>query len=71
MIDIKLIREKPEYVKQKLKDRGFNDLDIIDDILILDLAKRITQQYLDLLRQEQKLLEKDFYETTNNKTTMG
>ncbi|MGC8829034.1 MAG: serine--tRNA ligase [Verrucomicrobiia bacterium] len=40
MLDIKLIRERPEFVKERLSSRGLDDLDKIDDILALDEERR-------------------------------
>ena len=40
MLDIKLIREKPEHVKQRLASRGGGDEARIDEILALDEERR-------------------------------
>ena len=50
MLDIKLIRENPDLVKEALKKRGLK-LDI-DAVLALDENKRIAQQELDGLRAQ-------------------
>ena len=42
MIDIKLIRETPEVVKQALNKRGTNCDSAIDRILELDISRRNT-----------------------------
>jgi seryl-tRNA synthetase len=40
MLDIKLIREKPDFVKERLKTRGNADIDKIDEALALDEQRR-------------------------------
>lgn len=40
MLDIKLVREKPDYVKERLATRGGGDERSIDDILALDEVRR-------------------------------
>ena len=40
MLDIKLIREKTDFVKQRLAIRGAGDETKIDELLTLDEARR-------------------------------
>ena len=40
MLDIKLIREKPDYVRQRLATRGAGDEALVDDILQADEQRR-------------------------------
>src|SRR6478735_7976707 len=40
MLDIKLIREKPEWVKERLATRGAGEESCIDDVLSLDEQRR-------------------------------
>ncbi len=56
MIDIKILRENPELVKQGAKKKNV-DIDV-DKILELDKKKRELQRQIDDLRHQQKL-EKD------------
>ena len=53
MIDIKLIRENPELVKENIKKK-FQDhkLPLVDEVLELDAEARKTQQEADNLRAE-------------------
>ncbi len=40
MLDVKLIREKPEFVRERLAARGAGDEARIDDLLKLDEQRR-------------------------------
>ena len=40
MLDIKLIREKPDFVRQRLATRGAGDEARIDEVLKLDEERR-------------------------------
>lgn len=51
MLDIKIIRENPEQIKEKLATKGF-DVAKIDQIVALDVQARELQGQLDALRQE-------------------
>lgn len=59
MLDIKIIREKSEWVKERLKTRGENYS--IDEILFLDKKRRELIQRVENLRhirrENQKKLE--------------
>lgn len=52
MLDIKLIREKPEFVKERLSTRGISDLDKIDEILNLDESRRKLIAQVESLKAE-------------------
>jgi seryl-tRNA synthetase len=57
MLDIKLIRENPEIVRQALENR--HDSTPLDDILRLDVERRQNVFKLDGLRQERKTIAKE------------
>ena len=54
MLDIKLIREKPELVRQALEKRGYS----LDSIVALDKILGIDSRYRSLLRQTEELRAK-------------
>ncbi len=54
MLDIKLIREKPELVRQDLEKRGYS----LDSIVALDRILTIDSRYRSLLRQTEELRAK-------------
>ncbi len=56
MLDIRLIRENPDLVRQAVSNR--NDTAPVDDILELDALRRKKVGELDALRQERKSLSK-------------
>ncbi|HEY8541033.1 MAG TPA: serine--tRNA ligase, partial [Pseudothermotoga sp.] len=57
MIDIKLIREKPDFVKQALLNRNY-DTKIIDDILSLDAKFRNLTNQVNQLRSQRNTISK-------------
>ena len=58
MLDIKLIREKPEMVKAAMKTRN-KDMDaVVDDILDIDAKRRELMKATDALKQEQNAASK-------------
>ena len=59
MLDIKLIRENPELVKENIKKK-FQDskLELVDKVILLDKEARETQQKADGLRADRKSLSK-------------
>ncbi|MFN3283532.1 MAG: serine--tRNA ligase, partial [Pseudothermotoga sp.] len=57
MIDIKLIREKPDFVKQALLNRNY-DTKIIDDILSLDTKFRALTNQVNQLRSQRNAISK-------------
>lgn len=60
MLDIKLIREKPEYVKEKLSKRDPKYTHLIDEILALDDGRRKIIKNLEALRAERNEKSKLF-----------
>jgi seryl-tRNA synthetase len=57
MLDIKLIRENPDLVRQAVSNR--NDTAPVDEILEVDVARRRKVGDLDALRQERNAIAKD------------
>lgn len=57
MLDIKIIRENPGKVKTALKSRG-RDLNVVDEILKLDEAKRKLQNESELIKAEQNKMSR-------------
>jgi seryl-tRNA synthetase len=57
MLDVKLIRENPELIRQAVKNR--QDSAPVDDILELDKQRRQKVGELDSLRQQRKSLSKE------------
>jgi seryl-tRNA synthetase len=54
MLDLKLVREDPEGVKQALAKRGPGAADMVDRLLDLDAARRALVTEVDRLRAEQR-----------------
>jgi seryl-tRNA synthetase len=59
MLDIRLIREKPDFVRERLATRGGGDEARIEDLLKLDLGVRKTQTELQRLYAERNRLSKE------------
>jgi len=59
MLDIRLIREKPDFVRERLATRGGGDKGKIDDLLKLDVDVRKTQTELQRLYAERNRLSKE------------
>jgi seryl-tRNA synthetase len=59
MLDIRLIREKPDFVRERLATRGGEDKGKIDDLLKLDVDVRKTQTELQRLYAERNRLSKE------------
>jgi seryl-tRNA synthetase len=57
MIDLKLLRDDPERVRQSQRDR-FCDPGLIDQLLAADELRRAANQKFDVLRNEQKTMGK-------------
>jgi len=59
MIDIKLLRENPEIVKENIRKK-FQDskLGLVDEVIELDVAKRKTQQEADDLKAQRNVISK-------------
>ena len=59
MLDIRLIREKPDFVRDRLATRGGGDEAKIDDILRVDAERRKTETALQQLNADRKRLSKE------------
>jgi len=59
MIDIKFLREKPDVVKQNIKNKFQNDkLPLVDEVIELDKQARAAQQEADALRANKNTIAK-------------
>jgi seryl-tRNA synthetase len=58
MLDIRLIREKPDFVRSRVATRGGDDAAKIDQVLAVDLERRKTETALQQLNAERKSLSK-------------
>jgi len=59
MLDIRLIRERPDFVRERLATRGGGDEAKIDDILRVDAERRKTETALQQLNADRKRLSKE------------
>ena len=59
MLDIRLIREKPDFVRERLAARGGGDEAKIDDVLRADIGRRQTETALQQLNADRKRLSKE------------
>jgi len=59
MLDIRLIREKPEFVRERLATRGGGDETRIDDVLKVDADRRKAETELQQLQAERNRLSKE------------
>jgi seryl-tRNA synthetase len=59
MLDIRLIREKPDFVRERLATRGGGDEAKIDDVLRVDAEHRQTETALQQLNADRKRLSKE------------
>jgi seryl-tRNA synthetase len=59
MLTITLIREKKDYVIERLKVKNFEAKPIIDKILVLDTTRRETQTRSDILQSEMNKISKE------------
>jgi seryl-tRNA synthetase len=59
MLDIRLIREQPEFVKSRLATRGGDDAAKIDELLRIDAQRRKAETQLQQLNAERKRLSKE------------
>ena len=59
MLDIRLIREKPDFVHERLATRGWGDEAKIDDVLRVDVERRQTETALQQLNADRKRLSKE------------
>ena len=59
MLDIRLVREKPEFVRERLATRGGGDEANIDNLLQIDTERRKAETALQQLNAERKRLSKE------------
>src|SRR5436190_14460548 len=59
MLDIRLIREKPDFVRERLATRGGGDEAKIDEVLRVDAERRKLETALQQLNAERKRLSKE------------
>ncbi len=59
MLDIRLIREKPDFVRERLATRGGGDESKIDEILIEDVERRRKETELQQLQAERNKISKE------------
>jgi seryl-tRNA synthetase len=59
MLDIRLIREKPDFVRERLAARGGGDEAKIDDVLRVDAERRQNETALQQLNADRKRLSKE------------
>ena len=59
MLDIKLIREKPDFVRQRLATRGAGDEAHIDELLKLDEQRRKLLAEVEALKAQRNRVSKE------------
>lgn len=59
MLDIRLIRENPDLVKQRLANRGGDHASTVDEILSIDTARRTAETERQKLQGDRNRLSKD------------
>jgi seryl-tRNA synthetase len=59
MLDIRLIREKPDFVRERLATRGGGEEAKIDDVLRIDAERRRSETELQRLQSERNRLSKE------------
>ena len=59
MLDIRLIREKPDLVRERLATRAGGDEAKVDDVLRVDVERRQTETALQQLNADRKRLSKE------------
>jgi len=59
MLDIRLIREKPDFVRERLATRGGDEAARIDELLKVDAERRQAETELQLLQSERNRLSKE------------
>jgi len=59
MLDIRLIREKPDFVRERLATRAGGDESRIDDVLRIDAERRKSETELQRLQSERNRLSKE------------
>lgn len=59
MLDIRLIREQPDFVKARVATRGGDDAAKIDEVLRVDAERRKAETALQQLNGDRKRLSKE------------
>src|SRR6185436_6429106 len=59
VLDIKLIREKPDYVRQRLATRGAGDEKLVESALQTDQLRRKSLTELEMLKAERNRVSKE------------
>ena len=59
MLDIKLIREKPDFVRQRLAARGAGDEKLIEGILLFDKQRREALAQVESLKSQRNRVSKE------------
>lgn len=59
MLNIKLLRESPEFVKERLTVRNFDAAQIVESIIVLDAKRRGLQTEVDSLLAKQNIFSKE------------
>src|SRR5687767_4041081 len=59
MLDIRLIREQPDFVKSRLATRGGDDAEKIDEVLRVDAERRKAETALQQCNADRKRLSKE------------
>jgi len=59
MLDIRLIREKPEYVKERLATRSGDFASAVDEVLAIDTARRTAETERQKLQGERNRISKE------------
>src|SRR5215467_1054894 len=59
MLDIRLIREKPDFVRERLGTRAGGDEARIDDVLRIDAERRRSETELQRLQSDRNRLSKE------------
>ena len=71
MLEIRLIREKPEFVRERLAARGGEDAAKIDDVLKVDAERRKAETELQQLQAERNRLSKEIGAKKSRKEPTG
>jgi seryl-tRNA synthetase len=59
MLDIRLIREQPDFVKSRLATRDGDDVVRVDEVLRVDAKRRKAETALQQLNADRKRLSKE------------
>jgi seryl-tRNA synthetase len=59
MLDIKMIRENPGFVKERLAHKNFAQPELVDNIIALDADRRSLQQQLDAVLNQSNVASKE------------